>query len=42
MPDPRAFQTSNVMEAPLHQTGWKSKTTTGNGENQYGSGGNRG
>lgn len=42
MPDPRAFQTPNVMEAPSQQTGWKSKTPTGNGENHYGSGGNRG
>lgn len=42
MPNLTAFQTLDVVEAPLHQTGWKSKTTTGNGENQYGSGGNRG
>lgn len=37
MPTLTAFQTLDVMEAPLHQTGWKSKITTGNGENQYGS-----
>lgn len=29
MPDPRAFQTPNVMEAPSQQTGWKSKTPQG-------------